>query len=1225
MINHQNILTVTCLCSITSLLLTSTAAADSSLTFTDIVSQGGSGITYQRSVSKSNAIFDEFKNDQVFSLENITKIPTKPHGDPGVAVFDYDKDGDLDIYVTNGPDTANSLYSNQFIETGNTTFIDVADEANVLAIEQDSTGVCFGDIDNDGDHDLYVLGNGEENKLFENMGNGAFKNITSQSETGAGSNSSTTCSFGDVNGDGYLDVVVANLFDSTDHRIPLFSLDVADMIQPNQLFINKGNNTFEDQSASSGIQNLPGTSWSIALVDYDLDGDVDLFVADDQAARPPAKSGGVDAGVMRLFENDSTGKFTDITEKMAGGRFGAWMSLSFGDLNSDGHMDVYASNAGDYFAQFAKPMLSFVPERGEWESGWFLGSETGEFSFPGVGDLKVTPFGWGSAIVDYDNDGDLDIAYHGGFDNGLYIDASNPGAILENDGNANFKRDAIALKDSVDHTRRSVQGVAVGDLNNDGFTDIVSVSNGNWPDDAPLIPYFSGDALKDFGGPFDETAFLIPTFSPVDPLNPFAGFLWNGINQVNGSLAVELSNKETENSSVKIKLYGTQNITTNGRSNRDGIGAVIIFKPKHGKPVMKPVVSGATHASSHSIELTFGLEDDDKGSVEVVWPGGTRNLIYNVNAGETLLIPEIPCSFDDKSLTKSLYKECVTNALSELLSADVIDPKLFKKLYKSSVRSFGKPGLYPNTTKISFRDISEKIEFSHLSNGDEGHGGAAWIDYDNDNDLDLFMTNGIGSNNGLFRNEGDGTFSDVSHEAGIESGLGHSGALAGDIDNDGYTDLILTGAGGLFTLVTPGPVIVYRNNKDGTFSDITNTTGITGIKTSWGAALGDINSDGYLDLVITTPGSVLEQRQDKNKLFLNNGDMTFTDISALTGVDTQLGGCVASFSDYDLDGDQDIYIANCNEVNIGIVPIELFRNDGNLSFVNVTQQAGLTRLGAWMGLAIGDYDNDGDQDIFSTNLGNFPGLSVLPVLYENNGDGTFNDVSDIAGISDNLFGWGASFTDFNNDGYTDLFYAGSFPFAPFFMSGDLASPGTLFINNKNKTFRNKNEWLGVNLSEEFTSGVATADINNTGFSDIVIVSGSLSEDQSLDGPRVAGHPVLLENSGNDNNWITIKTVGVQSNNNGIGARIIIKSGDLVQVKEVRAGSSFLSTESPWPTFGIGQHKEIDEITVHWPSGNIDKLVEIDANKMIIVTEGEAYKEYRNNKNKYKHKYKNKDD
>lgn len=1178
-------------------------AASSIIEFKDIVSTGKAGITYSRVVSESNSIFDSYKNDQVFSLDNITKVPTKPHGDPGVAVFDYDNDGDLDVYVTNGPNAANSLFSNQYIETGETTFIDVAEDANVTALMQDSTGVCYGDIDNDGDHDLYVLGNGEPNILFENKGNNVFVDITEHSQTGAGNNSSTTCSFGDVNGDGYLDFVVANLFTSTDHRIPLFSLDVEDIVEPNQLFINTGSNNFKDMSESSGIQNLSGVSWSIALVDYDLDGDVDLFVADDQAARPPEKSGGRDAGRMRLFDNDGDGIFTDVTEKMAGGRFGAWMSLSFGDLNSDGNMDVYGSNVGDYFAQFVKPLLSFVPERGEWESGWFLGSDNGKFDFPGVGRLKATPFGWGSGVFDYDNDGDLDIVYHGGFDNGLFIDASNPGAILENDGSANFVRDVNALKNSVNHTRRSVQGVAIGDLNNDGFADIVSVSNGDWPDYAPLVPYFSGDELSEFDGPFDSSALMMPSFSPVDPGNPFAGFIWNSVNQVNGTLAVELNNKGNDNSSVNIKLLGTKNITTRGRSNRDGIGAVILFKPRHGKPVMKPVVSGATHASSHSIEMNFGMADDDRGTVEVVWPGGVRNIIYNVRAGNKVIVPEIPCSYDDKSLSKHQYKECVEDALNELVSANIINSKTYKKLLKSSLKSFGKPGLYPNRTKISFKDISDRLQFSHLSNGDEGHGGAAWLDYDNDNDLDLFMTNGMGSDNGLFRNDGNGTFTDVSDESGIKNGLGNSGALAGDIDNDGFTDLVLTSAGGLFTFVTPSPVKVYRNNRDGTFVDVTETTGITGIITSWSAALGDINSDGYLDLAISTPGSVVEGRQDTNKLFINNGNFTFSDISELSGIDTQLGGCLASFSDYDLDGDQDIYIGNCNEIHLGVVPIELFRNDGNLSFTNVTQQAGLTRKGAWMGLAIGDYDNDGDQDIFSTNLGNFPGLSVLPVFYENNGDGTFSDVSDIAGISDNIFGWGATLKDFNNDGYVDLFYTGSFPFVPFLVSGDLASPGTLYINNHDRTFTNRDEWLGQNLSEKFTSGVAAADFNDDGFSDLVIVTGSLSENKLLDGPRISSHPVLLENSGNDNNWITIKTVGSQSNSNGIGAKITVKSGNLVQTREVRAGSSFLSTESPWPTFGLSHYKEVDFIKIQWPSGQLSHIKDIDSNQMIVVKEG----------------------
>ncbi len=1222
-----------------------TAFANGGVSFKDIVSDGSAGIAYRRAPSRSNDIWEALKQQIVYRPADVPITPTKPRGMPGVAVFDYDRDGDLDIYVTNGPGVRNSLLSNQYMERGTLTFIDVAAEAKVDATDQDSTGVCFGDIDNDGDEDLYVLGNGEANRLFENLGNETFNDITALSGAAGYGEVASTCSFGDVNGDGLLDIVVANLFDNLTHRLPIMSLDFDHLIQHNRLFINTGNNTFVDKSATSGIQNIRGISWAIALVDYDLDGDLDLFVADDQGARPPAKSGGRDAGLLRLYENDGTGVFTDVTQRVAGGRFGAWMSLAFGDLNGDGIMDVFASNAGDYFAEFVKPQISFVPGPGEWSSGWFIGKEDGTFTFPGVGKLKATPFGWGSAIADYDNDGDLDIIYYGGWDAGPFIDASNPGAILRNDGSGSFTRDVEAVGTA--HSRRTVNGLAVGDFNGDGFIDIVSVSNSNWPDAAPLVPYFSDPAGR-FGGPFDDAALMMPTFSPVDPVDPSRGFTWNGIEPENGTLAIEV-NSGNENAWVHVTLVGGRGVTSGGRVNRDGIGAVVSFHPKGGKRVLRPVVSGGTHASSHSLDLVFGMGRAREGTLEVLWPGGARNRLYNVRAGEHLIVPEIACSLDDVSLSVRVYKRCLEASLDDFERAAVIGKVQHERLLESALRAFnmenGRRGKDPDDTSgkhdgseetsgdsshragrsgqgqafrgarhtddetITFEDVSGRIPFLHLSGGDEGHGGAAWLDYDNDGFLDLFLTNGIGYANGLFRNNGDGTFKDVSRKAGIENGLGNSGVLAGDIDNDGFVDLFLTGAGGLFTPVGPSPVRLYHNNGDGTFSDITGQSGIDGLETSWGAAFGDINNDGYLDLLVATPGSVLLGRQDRNKLFLNNGDLTFTDISAPSGVDTALGGCLAAFSDYDMDGDQDILIGNCNAIDLQPGPIELFRNEGNLTFTNVTEAAGLRRrLGAWMGFAIADYDNDGDQDLFATNLGTFPGLpgsSTLPVLYENNGDGTFTDVDARAGVADPIWGWGSTFADFDNDGYADLFYAGSFPFAPFNIGGDLANPGTLYINNRDGTFTNRNPWLTVDLRPKYTTGVAAGDFDGDGFPDIAIVAGSTSADGTLSGATIPGEPVLLRNRANGNNWITVKTVGTVSNAAGVGGRVTLKAGGLTQTKEVRAGSSFLSTESPWLTFGLGGRRTIDEIEILWPSGLAERFEKVRANRTITLVEGSA--------------------
>ncbi|RMG51445.1 MAG: CRTAC1 family protein [Acidobacteria bacterium] len=503
------------------------------------------------------------------------------------------------------------------------------------------------------------------------------------------------------------------------------------------------------------------------------------------------------------------------------------------------------------------------------------------------------------------------------------------------------------------------------------------------------------------------------------------------------------------------------------------------------------------------------------------------------------------------------------------------------------------------STSVSFRDVSARLDFVHRTEGGEGLAGAAWFDYNNDGLLDVYLTNGIGHANGLFRNNGDGTFTNVSQRAGVENGLGSSGVVAGDMDNDGYVDLFLTGEGGILGS-QQSPVKLYHNNGDGTFTDVTEASGLTGPETAWSAALADIDGDGFLDLFIASPGRAL-QEQHHNALYHNNGDLTFTDISASSGVNTARGGCVASFTDYDGDGRVDLLVGDCADIYARPTPIELFRNNGDLTFTEVTERAGLDPGGFWMGLAIGDYDNDGDMDIFATNFGTSKrwfGRFFLHALYVNNGDGTFTDVGEQAGVARWEWGWGCSFTDVDNDGDLDLFFAGNFPHEPFdVMSAGRGNPGRLLINEGDGTFRDAADQAIFGLEDEFTSGVAVGDFDGNGFPDILVAVGGFDDR--------AGHPHLYQNLGNDNAWITLRLVGTMSNRDAIGARVSVTAGGRTQVKEVRAGSSFLSMDSPWLTFGLGEADHIESIGVVWPSGLSEEFEPPPVRQTITLVEGEG--------------------
>ncbi|RMH20741.1 MAG: CRTAC1 family protein [Acidobacteria bacterium] len=692
------------------------AFADGGVTFTDVADGDGAGITYRRVPSPDRLALQQsvLANSPypipIFFPQIRPNTPQKPRGAPGVAILDYDGDGDLDIYVTNGPGADNSLYQNQLVETGSVTFIDRGASAGVGAFDQDSSGVCFGDIDNDGDEDLYVLGTGEPGRLFENQGDGTFLDVTATAGVGGGDRHSVGCSFADFDGDGLLDVVVGNTYDGWEHRLPTFiSGPTYPFMEHNQLFRNTGGNVFEDVSAASGIENVsnmgfPGLSggaytWAIAAADYDLDGDADIFSLDNQGGAPldPTQN----RGAIRLYQNDGTGHFVEVTAAAGLNVLGAWMGIDFGDFNCDGGIDFFATDLGYLFNN----------------SRWWLSDGNGGFVDPGVGALARTPFGWGVSVIDYDNDADADVIYHGGVDLLFFTMADNPGALLQNKGlcSADFDYDAGALLK--DHRFRQVEGVAAGDLDGNGFEDIVSVSS---HDVAPLFVLpVPGFITPPTGSPFDPIAVFELNFStrPVPGNFTYIGRRdadGNPLPQPNGTLSVELNSGGNGNGWVAFDLVGSAGIldgdsdsdsgdsdsdsgdSDSGDSdsgnvrvvNRDGIGAVVFFTPDGGPTSIRPITGGSSYASQDSLTANFGLGSAAAGTVEVLWPGGVRNRLYDVASEETVVLPHIPCSFDGVWKNRGQYNNCVQKALDEYEDEGIIDGDERKRLRDSARRAF---------------------------------------------------------------------------------------------------------------------------------------------------------------------------------------------------------------------------------------------------------------------------------------------------------------------------------------------------------------------------------------------------------------------------------------------------------------------------------------------------------------------------------------------------------
>ena len=659
-------------------------AAGGEITFRDVAAGGGAGIDYRRAPSATNAAFERIKREPYYTMASIVATPEKPRGAPGVALLDHDGDGDLDIYVTNGPGAANSLFSNRLVETGRLHFVDVAEAAGVAATEQDSTGVCYGDLDNDGDPDLLVLGRSEPNRLFENRGPGPdrvrFEDVSEGSGLGDDDLGHTSCAVGDVDGDGLLDVAIANSYDWRQRAAIL--TEPWSLSHPNQLFLNRGGLRFRDVSESSGIRRLTGfrppqegaatITWAIALVDYDQDGDLDLFHADDQGALPPER---VSRGLIQVLRNDGAGRFTAITHEAGTDLPGSsWMGLSFADFDCDGRMDFFATNMGDY----AFSVLGFPFERGWLSSRWFLGRPDGGFADPGTGKLRATAFGWSVTAPDLDNDGDPDVAYFGSLDATIHtITADNPGTLLVNQGcSAAFTSDLEAL--AVDHARRNVQGGASGDLDLDGFPDLVTVSAFDIPESIPLKAY-----PVQHDSPFDPHARYVEVFAPAG-----AGtFVWQGHEFPDGSLAVEVNSGGNGNGWIEVRTLGAAGVVPGAGVNRDGIGAVVRVTPAGGRPTLRPVMGGSSYASQDSLALLFGLGKAGEAIVEVLWPGGVRNRLYGVAAGERLLFPEIPCDFRAGGPWAAGYRTCLDDVLDRLVAEGHLEPTEAERFLESALRA----------------------------------------------------------------------------------------------------------------------------------------------------------------------------------------------------------------------------------------------------------------------------------------------------------------------------------------------------------------------------------------------------------------------------------------------------------------------------------------------------------------------------------------------------------
>ena len=603
-----------------------------------------------------------------------------------------------------------------------------------------------------------------------------------------------------------------------------------------------------------------------------------------------------------------------------------------------------------------------------------------------------------------------------------------------------------------------------------------------------------------------------------------------------------------------------------------------------------------------------------------------------------------PGSFGRRGFLKSLSRTALVLSLDDVLSLAALPQQTVQPGQTSSRPVFeATPKAAPKLPSaiagsplgITFVDVARQSGLSAktIFGGEHKNRfllettgcGVAFYDYDQDDWLDIFLVNGTrleGFPKGqeptchLFKNNRDGTFTDVTIKAGLaRSGWGQA-CCVGDYDNDGWNDLFIT---------YYGENALYRNNGNGTFTDVTRKAGLgqVGSHTRWGSgcAFLDYDRDGHLDLFVanyidfdikTAPlpeaaGCAYKGIQvacgppglqgGKNLLYRNNGNGTFTDVSRKAGMEQTIGTYALSVQVADLDNDgwPDIYVANDSTA------ATYYQNQKDGTFKDVAVEAGIAyspdgKPQAGMGVSIGDFNRDGLLDIVKTNF-----AGDTDSLYLNLGDGTFEDHTYLSGLGLNTryLGWGVGFFDMDNDGWLDIFISNGHVYPEVDGSNidsSYAEHKYLYRNLRNGQFEEVTAKAGSGITDAVAArGCAFGDYDNDGDIDVVVNC-------------VNSLPQLLRcDSTVQRNWIKIRVVGTKSNRAGIGARITVttpgKDKPLRQIEEVRSGGSYYSQNDLRIHFGLDQAAKADLVEISWPTGRIDTLKDLPANALYVVEEG----------------------
>ena len=1113
------------------------------------------GPRFEEVAQKAGAVFSHAR--ATFDPAAQRLMPWLTAGGAGVAVGDYDNDGLDDIYVvTSKRDAPNALFHN----LGGFQFENVAAKLGLAEVNTEKTGTSahalWFDYDGDGWQDLLLLRFGQLS-LFHNLQGRGFEEKAKASGLARLMNSMAAVAF-DYDRDGDLDLYIGGYFPEKDfNHLPdtkvLFdSWETSRNGGPNYLFRNNGNGTFTEVTQAAGVEDL---GWSMAIGHGDLDNDgwQDLYVAND-------------FGADTVFRNLGSGKFENVTKTAIGVDTKKGMNAEIADYNNDGFLDIYVTNMTEPYLHECNML---------WENhGGFkfsdVATETGSCD---------TGWGWGAKFFDADNDGWQDVYVANGF-----ISAG-PEDYMHKLLDFVFQ-EGIDLRDATkwpDMAGYSMAGHERDFFLHQKFGSFVNEATQAGVDDV-------GDGRGVAVADFDRDGRL--------------DFL---VTNVAGPLRV-YHNVTAAGASHWIGFVLRQDAAKH-KGNQYAVGARVSLETDSEK-MLREVAVGNGFNSQSALGLHFGLGPAEKiAKATVTWPDGQSESFAPPQPGAWYVLER----------GKGVRPLAANPAPAPVPAAGAKEGQSFVDLAQAA--GVAQPHI-PVVFDQKLGHIMDMVA--------AGAAGAAVGDYDNDGDLDIFVNNAkSGEPNHLWRNEactepcrsGSLHFIDVAKAAGVaDLNSAHStsaGGLFFDYDGDGKKDLFV------FQM---GVSRLLRNKGDGAFEDVTEKAGLAKIyRNTLSAIAFDADRDGDVDLYLGAyfpDRDMFDLKDDKvmhdsweksrngggNVYLRNNGDGTFSDATAQSGLADTGWTMAVGHADINNDGWQDVYVAN----DYGSDTLFLNNQDG--TFKNITREAIGIDTKKGMNAEFGDIDGDGFMDIYVTNVTE-GFLHECNMLWRNNGQGGFTDIAQEMNVCDTGWAWGAKFFDMENDGDLDLYVANGFlngekgdyldvllpalwnnegedpskaaKWPPLMGRGIAArEKNVLFVNDGGTGFKRVQDGP-LSIPSE-SRGVFTGDFDNDGRVDLFVTNNNAV-------------PNLYHNQTvSDNAWLELELVGRAPNTDAVGARATIMTPNGPLLREVNIGNGFAGGSSTRLHFGLGSLREVSEVKILWPNGEASVLSKPALNKILRV-------------------------